>query len=222
MRIGVRDRVRIIRKNPVRIPYELLINTLYYPYKTSMNSPASSTGTIHKDMLVADIVALCPEAQGVLAEYGLHCFGCEGSAYETLGQGCLGHGFEDSEINELVDDLNTMIREMPEKPTTLTVTLSAAEAIRQVAEQSNKAGEGLLVTVDGHGGFCMEFQKDQGHDEKVFFHPDMPDVRIFATSLTLKRIGGATIDFREERFKLDLLDEKPVGCGCGGSCKCGK
>ena len=187
-----------------------------------MNSQVSSVGTIHKDMLVADIVALCPEAQSVLAEYGLHCFGCEGSAYETLSEGCLGHGFEESDILELVDDLNEMIHTMPVKPETITVTLPAAKAIEQVAKDSDKSGEGLLVTVDGHGGFCMEFQKELGHDQKVFFHPEKPEVRIFATSLTLKRIGGSTIDFREERFKLDLAEDSKAGCGCGGSCSCTK
>ena len=64
----------------------------------------------------------------------------------------------------------------------------------------------LLVTADGRGGFCMEFQDDVPRDTRSFHHPDEPDVRVLAADLTLKRIGGATIDFREGRFKLDLVE----------------
>ncbi len=180
------------------------------------SAPASA---ISKTMLIADIVALCPEAKDVLAEYGLHCIGCAGNAFETLREGCAGHGFSDEEIDELVDDLNTMIDELPDKPKTLTVTLAAAHAIKGVAEQEKRTGEGLAVIVDGQGGFCMEFRKEPTNDEQTFFHREAPDVRIFASTLTLKRIGGSTIDFRDGRFKLDL-SEQEAACGCGGECGC--
>ncbi|MBI1812448.1 DUF1858 domain-containing protein [Candidatus Peregrinibacteria bacterium] len=187
--------------------------------KKSVTSKKKSPGSdaIHRDMPVADIVALCPEAQTILAEYGLHCFGCAGSALETLKDGCRGHGFSDEDIDELVDDIGQLVAAMPSKPAALTLTLSAARAIRDVAEKEGRGGEGLCVIADGQGGFCMEFRKESEGDEKVFTNREEPDVRIFASSLTLKRIGGATIDFREGRFKLDLLDH----CDCAaGSCSC--
>ena len=187
-------------------------------------SKALKSASIHKQMPVADILALCPESQGTLAEYGLHCVGCAGSAYETLEEGCLGHGFEQDEIDELVDDLNTMIDELPIRPEMLVVTLPAAQAIKNVMKEEKRVNEGLAVIVDGHGGFCMEFRPEPERDEKVFSHTAESSVRVFASTLTLKRIGGSTIDFRDGRFKLDLAgDVKMGGCGCAsgsGSCDC--
>jgi hypothetical protein len=83
----------------------------------------------------------------------------------------------------------------------------------------------LQVGTDEAGGFCMEFRKEPEEDSSVFFHREVPAMRLFATPLTLSRIGGSTIDFREGRFKLDLPED--VGgakkeCACGGNCACGK
>ncbi len=173
---------------------------------------------------IADIVALCPQAQSVLGEYGLQCVGCAGSAYETLEQGCLGHGFADDEIEALLEDLNEVLRKMPERPEMIVVTLPAAKAIENIAKSEGREGEGLVVTLDGSGGFCMEFRKDPARNERVFFHAEEPSVRLFASALTLRRIGGATVDFRDGRFKLDLPEDAhlPAACGCkdGGNCDC--
>ncbi len=170
---------------------------------------------------ISDIVTLCPPAKHVLSEYGLHCTGCAGSTYETLEQGCYGHGFSDEDIEALVEDLNDALKEMPARPQTITLTLPAAKAIGDIADSEGKTGEGLVVTVDGTGGFCMEFRAEPEGDEKIFFHPDAPEIRLFASAMTLQRIGGATIDFRNERFKLDLPeDAQATACACGGNCDC--
>lgn len=173
-------------------------------------------------MPIQEIVTLLPEAKNVLAEYGLHCFSCAGSAYETLGEGCRGHGFSDEEIDELVDDLNQMLRDLPARPETLALTLEGARAIRKVADDEGRSGQGLAVITDAAGGFCMEFRADPDDGDRIFTNSAEPDVHLFASALTLKRIGGATIDFREGRFKLDLPEDAPgAGCGCnGGSCGC--
>ncbi len=178
-------------------------------------------------MPVSDIVTFCPEAQGVLAEYGLHCFGCEGSAYETLEVGARTHGMQDDEIDALVIDLNEILESGPRRARLLTVTTAAARAIRGVAEEEKRLGEGLAVIVDGSGGFCMEFRQDPDEGEETFTNAEVPDVRIFASDLTLRRIGGSTVDFRDGRFKLDLPTDDPAmaTCGCakeGGRCGCRK
>lgn len=187
----------------------------------SMPSKKPSPG-IRRNMPILEIVTLIPEAKKVLAEYGLHCFSCAGSEFETLDEGCRSHGFPDDEIDELVDDLNQMLDALPPRPEILTVTLEGARAIRKVATDEGREGEGLAVIADAGGGFCMEFQKDLGAGEKIFSHPEEPAVRVFASALTLKRIGGSTIDFRDGRFKLDLPEDSEKGvCGCAGKdCGC--
>ncbi len=173
-------------------------------------------------MRVAEILSLLPEAEPVIAQYGLHCFHCSANAYEALDEGCRTHGFTEEDIDDLVTDLNELLKNRPERPQMLTITLPAAEQLRGIAEQEGKAGQGLLVGVDENGGFCMEFQEKASPDVRVFFHIDAPDMQIYATLLTLQRIGGATIDFREGRFKLDLPeDSMKKECACGkGTCGC--
>lgn len=173
-------------------------------------------------MRVAEILALLPEAEPLIAQYGLHCFHCSANAYETLDEGCRTHGFTEEDIGDLVADLNELLIHRPERPQTLMVTLPAAEQLRTIATQEGKTGQGLLVGVDEAGGFCMEFVERASPDVRVFFHADAPDVQIYATSLTLQRIGGAVIDFREGRFKLDLPEDAiSPGCSCDGNeCHC--
>ena len=189
---------------------------------------------IIKSMPIMEIVTLVPEAKSVLAEYGLHCFSCAGSEFENLDDGCRGHGFSDEEIDELVDDLNQMLRDLPARPEILTVTESAAHAIKKVADDEGQKHAALAVIADASGGFCMEFRPDPDPepDEKVFMHKSVKDVRVFASTLTLMRLGGATIDFRDGRFKLDLPEEAPgccakksqngmkSPCNCQSNCRC--
>lgn len=183
---------------------------------------AASAPAIAKTMRVADIVAICPGAREALGEYGIHCAGCSMNMLETLQEGCMLHGFSQEMTDELVDDLNTLFEQAPKRAATLTVTIAAAKAIAQVMEEEKRKDEGLAVIVDESGGFCMEFRPEPETDETTFKNEDVPDVRIFASALTLSRIGGSTIDFREGRFKLDLPagDKDAAACGCGGSCSC--
>lgn len=169
-------------------------------------------------MRVSDILALCPEATGIVAEYGLHCFSCASNTMETLEEGCQSHGFTDDDIDDLVTDLNTLLRERPERPATLTVTESAAKALQDIAESEGKKTEGLAVIADEHGGFCMEFRSAAEKGDKIFGHEEVPRLKVFASVLTLQRIGGSRIDYREGRFKLDMEGD---ACGCGsGECGC--
>lgn len=174
-------------------------------------------------MPVTMILALLPESESLLAEYGLHCFHCTGAATETLAEGCRSHGWDEETIDNLVEDLNTLLTERPSLPQTLTVTVSAARALKEVMQQEGKPSAVLLVTVDASGGFCMEFEDTTPVDARIFVNGEEPSVQVTASALTLGRIGGATIDFRDGRFKLDLPGNAPAPCACtAGTCKCGK
>ena len=155
-------------------------------------------------------------------EPGLHCFGCAFNASETLEEGYLSHGYPEEELTTLVRDLNGLLLSQPERPALLTLTRDGALALKEIMEQEGKLEEALQVGVDEKGGFCLEFHKEPEEGSYIFFHREVPEVRMFATSLTLSRIGGSTIDFREGRFKLDLSDaQKNHSCGCGkGECGC--
>lgn len=66
---------------------------------------------ITRDSLIGDVVRRHPKAAFVMMQYGLHCVGCHVSAYETVEQGCLGHGMPEEELDAMLDDLNAFIAE---------------------------------------------------------------------------------------------------------------
>ncbi len=173
-----------------------------------------STSQISKQMTVREVITLAPAAADIMLEYGLHCFSCAVGGVETLEQGCHMHGMDDDTVDALVQDINEAIDQAPKRPHTLTITESAAKAIGDIAAKEKREGQILVVTIDEQGGFCLEFQEEPLQGDKEFTCPEVPEVHIFASVLTLSRIGGATIDVRDGRFKLDLPEEG--GC-CGGN-----
>ncbi len=175
---------------------------------------------ITKEMHVHEIMGLHPALETVLASHGLGCVGCPVGGVETLEEGWLSHGYPEEELSTLLDDLNEALEQAPLRPQTLTITKEAAEGIEGIAKQEGKTGHGLRVMTDETGAFFLEFSKEAAADEKVFVPSAGPRIEVFASAVTLGRIGGSTIDFRDGRFKLDLEEEKAGACGCGGACGC--
>ncbi len=188
-----------------------------------MGNPAKCRETalrVRRTMRISEIIALCPPAANLMAEEGLRCFSCSIAGAETLEEGCRMHGLDDSAVDELVAEINAMLASAPQRPQTLTIMREAASAIHEIALREGRAGEGLTVAIDARGGFCLEFSETPAEEDRVFCHSDFPDIRIFASPLTLGRIGGATIAVREGNFTLDLPGRTPM-CGCGGGpCHC--
>ncbi len=172
-------------------------------------------------MNVMDIIALHPQAGEIMAAYGLHCFHCSFNAVDSLEAGARSHGLEDQDIENMVDDVNKALKNAPARPAMLALTAPAAKALLEIMDKEKKTGSALTVIAEEAGGFCMEFSEKPATDDKSFWNPDVPDMKIYANPLTLSHIGGSTIDFREGRFKLDLPTTK-TACGCGGKCECGK
>jgi hybrid cluster-associated redox disulfide protein len=44
-----------------------------------------------------------------LMRVGLGCVGCMQASFETLEEGFLNHGFEDKEIDEIIEKLNSIV-----------------------------------------------------------------------------------------------------------------
>lgn len=58
---------------------------------------------ITKDMLIADILRINPNAAGILMASGMGCLGCPSSQAESLEQAAAVHGID---VNELIEKLN--------------------------------------------------------------------------------------------------------------------
>jgi hybrid cluster-associated redox disulfide protein len=178
---------------------------------------------ITRAMRVQDILALLPHAQPLLAEYGLHCVGCAGSEFETLEEGYRTHGFSEDRLDDLVSDLNRLFDRQPERPKDIAVTEAAALALADILVAEGQHGHYLVVGLDDAGGFCLEVLPDVANDHLLFGHPAVPSLKLAASPVTLRSIGGATIDRRDGRFKLDM-PTVIASCACaqGGECACAK
>ncbi len=175
---------------------------------------ASITG----DMRVADIITLLPEAEEVMRQYGLHCAHCSVGGWETLQDGCAVHGFDDDETHALIQDLNDLLSCACAPQGSVTLTRSAAETIRGIMEAEGRLDQPLTVLPDGRGGFCLEFlESPLDPDAPIFRCPEVPEVRLTASPLVLRRVGGGAIDFRDKTLKFDLPELTPRHACCGGT-----
>jgi hybrid cluster-associated redox disulfide protein len=173
-------------------------------------------------MNVTDILALHPSAADVLGAYGLYCFDCAFGEMESLETGAKLHGLTDEDIENLIDDLKNLLRKHDKTSDALTITQKAAKALKTIARKEKKIGYLLRVTTDAEGKFCMEFRKQRRKEDKIFCHPDVPDVSLIASPATLRRIGGACVDLKNGRFTLDLPTKKECKNCDKNSCTCGK
>ena len=62
---------------------------------------------IHADMTIKAILDMKPRAHEILRDFGLGCAQCELGQFETLEEGARGHGLTDTEVQELVDLINS-------------------------------------------------------------------------------------------------------------------
>ena len=65
---------------------------------------------VSKDMLIGDVVSKFPPSVKVMSDHGLHCIGCHVATWETLEQGCQGHGLD---VDSLVKEINKAITLKP-------------------------------------------------------------------------------------------------------------
>lgn len=63
---------------------------------------------VTKDSIIADIVSSKPDSLEIFMDYGLHCFSCNASSYETLGEGAAAHNIDEDIVNQIIEDLNAI------------------------------------------------------------------------------------------------------------------
>ncbi len=63
-------------------------------------------GTVSKDTKLNEILNINPEASEILFNAGMMCIGCPMAMEETLEQGCLAHGMNKKQIDDIIKRLN--------------------------------------------------------------------------------------------------------------------
>ncbi|MBP0961292.1 MAG: DUF1858 domain-containing protein [Oscillospiraceae bacterium] len=60
---------------------------------------------VTKDMIIGDILDMCPQCAPVLMEMGMHCLGCPSARGESLADACMVHGVDASEIENKINEI---------------------------------------------------------------------------------------------------------------------
>lgn len=76
----------------------------------SKNKSDEQKMLVTADTNLGEIVQEHPEVAEVLLDWGLHCVGCGASHFDTIEMGAKLHGYNDSEIADLVSRVNEVIQ----------------------------------------------------------------------------------------------------------------
>ena len=179
---------------------------------------------IHRQMTIEEILSEFPDKSQKLAQEitnsGLHCVGCSAATWETLEAGMLGHGFEEDEINALVDRLNSILQQKLEL-SSITLTKKAADKYKEILEEDGKIGYGLRFA-DRPGGcsgfeYVLDYSEKATENDTVFSYHG---VEVHVDKNCLSRLLGSEIDYIDglngSGFKISNPNAKG-SCGCGKS-----
>ena len=179
---------------------------------------------ITRDMTIDSIFAKHPQKSQRIAQEmtnaGLHCVGCQAATWETLEVGMLGHGFQETEIDELLGRLNQVLAEEIDT-STISLTQKAAEKFKKVLKDEGKEGWSLRFAdkPGGCGGFeyLLDFSEKSQEDDVIFQSHGM---EIHVNQKVLPRLMGCQIDYAEglmgSGFKITNPNVKG-SCSCGNS-----
>lgn len=187
---------------------------------------------VRRDMQIGEIVQKYPAAIEPMLAAGLHCVGCHVAYWETLEQGCAGHGFSDERIDKLVEDINKALEnqeeaapaqdEKEEKP--LAVTAKAAEKFKRLIKEYEKPENTMLrIQVLPGGcagmsyGFDFEEPQNTNEDDTIL---DYDGVKIVIDEESSEILQGSKVDYVEalsgSGFKISNPNASQ-SCGCGNS-----
>ena len=179
---------------------------------------------IHRQMTIEEVFSSYPSKSQRLAHEmttaGLHCASCSAAVWETLEAGMLGHGFNDEQIDDLIEKLNTILNEKDELDT-ITVTEKAAEKFKTIQKDQKKEKLALRFgyTAGGCGGFeyILDFSEKAEADDQVFVSHG---IEIHVKKAFVERLLGSAIDYAEGLmnggFKVTNPNVKH-SCSCGHS-----
>lgn len=179
---------------------------------------------IHRQMTIEEILGMFPyKAQRLSQEItnaGLHCVGCHAAVWETLEAGMYSHGKTDTQIDELVGRLNSLLEEKVDISSIL-ITPRGATKFIEILSEEGKQGWGMRFAEEmaGCNGFeyVLDFSEKADSEDQVF---TSHGIEIHVKKAMLSRLLGSEIDYveglRGSGFKISNPNVRS-SCGCGTS-----
>ena len=192
---------------------------------------------ITRDTVISGILNINPSKSSIISQmlldFGIHCIGCGASTFETLGQGVIGHGFSEQQLDKLMSDLNKVIcedveqvgiessKEINANIFRLKLTEQAIKKVKQVIKQKGTSNSTLRVSVipGGCSGYLYDLQFiDKPSKDDLNFKQNGVNVAVDKKSTDM--LHGMEIDYldtlNESGFKFNNPNAEH-GCGCGKS-----
>jgi len=72
------------------------------------------TDKIKKDMAFSELLQKYPQTAPIMMKHGLHCIGCHAAAFETIEQGCQGHGMSEEDMKKMLKEMNEAVEKVKE------------------------------------------------------------------------------------------------------------
>jgi iron-sulfur cluster assembly protein len=188
------------------------------------------TGPITRQTNIQKLAMQWPEAAAVMAEKGMHCFGCHAAAVDNVEHGAKLHGLDDATIDQMVKDMNEIIALKGDQPKAetpkienpkFTITESAAKKLKELMAEEDKEGHGLRVAVmpGGCSGFSygLDFEDEAKENDLVM---EEHGIKLYIDKESLSMVNGAEVDYvdglMEAGFKISNPNAQQ-NCGCGKS-----
>ena len=160
---------------------------------------------VTKDMTIGEVVNKYPETTSVMLSYGLHCVGCAVNPFETIENGCLGHGIDEKTIEKLVNDINKTIENKDKRiENVVSITQNAAKKFKEFMKEEKLEGYSIRLSIVDTGStlqYNLDFADKPSENEEIF--------------------KGTEIDYVEnERGSGFKIDNPNSHGGCGQGCGC--
>ena len=185
-----------------------------------------------KEMVIGEVVENYPAVAEVLAESGLGCMDCSASGEETILQGFMSHGLTESDVENLLAEINKKISALENagefethaaEKKEINFTDAAIEKAKELMKKQKLNGEhGLRIKAmpGGCAGYKYGMAFDKLENVNGDFVADKNGLKIIVDQKSLGILGSTTVDFVEDlegsRFVFDNPNAKAT-CGCGKS-----
>ncbi len=173
---------------------------------------------ITKDMTISEVIEKYPSTIETLLMTGVHCIGCHVSYFETLEQGMKGHGMMDEDINQVINEMNEVVKnENLNNNDDFKITEKASSKIKEVLK--NKQGLRIEVIPGGCAGYMYNITTEDkiNKDDKII---EENNVKIIMDNESFNLLKGSKLDYVDSLqgagFKIHNPNAKST-CGCGHS-----
>ena len=187
----------------------------------------TQTRFITRGMTIGEVIAKHPFLAEIMTSYGLHCVGCGVNPYETIEQGCLGHGMPEETLERMMDEINDAVTSTPKEEQKFIISRNAVEKLNGFAKQEGKKNFALRLGIASNGccggdelNYTLEFADKSESDEIVLSNNG---VNLYVNSHVINKINDISIDYVEDKngagFKIETSAKQSSG-GCGSGCGC--